>query len=244
MQQRYIHKDIVKDLKRKMVFVSCPRQAGKTSLSIQISNEYEQSLYLNHDNSSDRYNIANLKWESSLQLIIFDELHKMDKWKRWIKGIYDKKLPNQQFFVTGSARLDLYQKGGDSLLGRYHYWRLHPFTIDEQIDSISKEDLFTRLLNVGGFPEPLLLNDIQEARRWRRDKFRRVINEDIQDLYHTKDIIRLQSLVETLRIRCGQLLKLTNIAHDLEVSPSTVKIWFEIISQMYIGFPIYPYVKI
>jgi len=57
-------------------------------------------------------------WQDRDQLIIFDEIHKYPKWKNLVKGYYDTQKNLHQFIVTGSARLDLYRRGGDSLLGR------------------------------------------------------------------------------------------------------------------------------
>ena len=45
------------------------------------------------------------------------------------KGLYDQVGRRVPVIVTGSARLDLYKKGGESLLGRYIPYRLHPFSV-------------------------------------------------------------------------------------------------------------------
>jgi predicted AAA+ superfamily ATPase len=143
--------------------------------------------------------------------------------------------------VAGSARLDVYRRGGDSLMGRYHYWRLHPFTLDEIPEGISPDDAFKRLMIVGGFPEPFLDNNEREARRWRRERFNRVLREDIRDLESVHNIQLLGLLLDQLRHRVGSLIAYSNLANDLQISPKTAKSWIEILERMYLVFVIRPF---
>lgn len=232
--KRYCEKYIADDLKNKMVFIGGPRQVGKTTLSKNLCHGvFANHEYLNWDVTEDRVKIIEKLWLSNANLIIFDELHKYPKWKQWIKGVYDSKPSNQQYLVTGSARLDVYKKGGDSLMGRYHYWRLHPLTLDEIPSSISKTEAYKRLLTLGGFPEPFLLNDEREARRWRRERFDRILKEDVRDLDNIYNLQLLYLFVDTIRTRTGNLITLSNIARDIEVAPQTAKKWLELLEKMY-----------
>ncbi|MCU7835965.1 MAG: AAA family ATPase [gamma proteobacterium symbiont of Taylorina sp.] len=129
-----------------MVFVGGPRQVGKTTLAKNILQQSFQGRYFNWDYDEDRQDILKKRWSDDNKLLIFDELHKYPNWKNWIKGLYDIEHKHHSFLVTGSARLDIYRRGGDSLLGRYHYWRLHPFTLDEFPDNINKQEAFRRLM--------------------------------------------------------------------------------------------------
>jgi predicted AAA+ superfamily ATPase len=176
-------------------------------------------------------------------LLVFDELHKFPRWKRWIKGIYDVSNDTHSFLVTGSARLDTYRRGGDSLMGRYHYWRLHPFTLDEIPEGISAEEAFNRLMTVGGFPEPFLENDERTARRWRRERFDRVLREDVRDLDSVRNIQLLSLFLDLLRRRVGGLVTISNLANDIQVAPQTAKAWLEILEKMYLIFIVRPYTR-
>ena len=119
---------------------------GKTTLAKAIlTSNYPDGRYLNWDFDEDRQDILQKRWSKDNPLLIFDELHKFPKWKGWIKGIYDVSHDLHSFLITGSARLDVYRRGGDSLLGRYHYWRLHPFTLDEFPKGISPKDKHNNL---------------------------------------------------------------------------------------------------
>ena len=239
---RYNYPFILQDLKQKMVFIGGPRQVGKTTLSKTLLElAFPQGIYLNWD--ADKKIILDKQWRNDAPLIVFDELHKYPRWKQWIKGVYDTRPKDQQYLVMGSARLDVYRQGGDSLMGRYHYWRLHPLTLDELPPDISFEDGMKRLLTLGGFPEPFLSGDERLARRWRRERFDRILREDVRDLEFIRHITLLQLYIDALRERSGSLLVLSNLAQDLQISPKTAKDWLNLIERMYIAFPIYPLTK-
>ncbi|MBW2031732.1 MAG: ATP-binding protein [Deltaproteobacteria bacterium] len=242
---RYIISHVLEDLKRKMVFIGGPRQVGKTTLAKAILDNYfpESGRYFNWDFDEDRQDILRKRWSDDDRLLVFDELHKYPRWKGWIKGLFDVFHDSHSFLVTGSARLDVYRRGGDSLLGRYHYWRLHPFTLDEYPDGMSPREALSRLMTVGGFPEPFLDGSERFARRWRRERFDRVLREDIRDLEPVRNIQLLGLFLDLLRDRAGRLITLSNIAGDLQVSPKTAKSWLEILERMYLVFQVRPYTK-
>ena len=241
---RYLAPHILEDLKKKMVFVGGPRQVGKTTLAKAILAEcYPEGRYFNWDYDEDRRDIIRKRWHERDTLLVFDELHKYPRWKSWLKGIYDVSHPRHSFLVTGSARLDIYRRGGDSLLGRYHYWRLHPFTLDECPAGIKPEEAYRRLMTVGGFPEPFLDGDEREARRWRRERFDRVLREDIRDLESIRNIQLLGLFLDSLRHRVGGMITLSNLAEDIQISPKTAKAWLELLERMYLVFIVRPYTR-
>ncbi len=243
--KRYCESYIYQDLMKKMVFIGGPRQVGKTTLSKSLCHgQFAKSEYFNWDKDTDRRAILKHQWLSEDNLVIFDELHKYPRWKGWIKGIYDTKPEHQQYLVTGSARLDTYKRGGDSLMGRYHYWRLHPLTIDELPEGMLAMEGYQKLLTLGGFPEPFLTANEREARRWRQERFNRILREDVRDLESIRDIQMLSLFVEMLRERAGSMITLSNIALDLQISPKTAKDWLALVERMYIAFPITPYTRL
>ncbi len=241
---RYITPYILDDLHSKMVFISGPRQVGKTTLAKGIlSDHFPSGRYLDWDLDEDRQDILKKRWHIEDKLLIFDELHKLPRWKTWIKGIYDESHKSHAFLVTGSARLDIYRRGGDSLMGRYHPWRLHPFTLDELPKGISSREGYQRLMTVGGFPEPFISGDERAARRWRRERFDRVLREDVRDLESIRNIQLLGIFVDMLRQRVGGLITLSNIATDLQISPKTAKAWLEVLERMYLLFTVRPHTR-
>ena len=124
--ERYLNSYIKHDLKEKIIMLSGPRQVGKTTISKKLASSF---MYLNYDSASDRKIISNSEWQRDVELVIFDELHKMKGWKSWIKGVYDTEGLQPNILITGSARLEVLKKGGDSLAGRFFSYRLHPLTV-------------------------------------------------------------------------------------------------------------------
>lgn len=258
IKDRYLHAHIQADLREKMVFVGGPRQVGKTTLARFLGKrDYKTYAYLNWDNRQDRKNILEGEFPAGAGLIIFDEIHKYKKWKNYIKGEFDTHKDRFHILVTGSARLDMYRKGGDSLMGRYHYYRLHPFSSPEILGmranpSVFKELIFPKsgqstahvfqdLLAFGGFPEPFLKKDPQTLRRFHNERVDRLIKEDIRDIEQVRDLSALQILVEVLPSKVGSLLSLNALRGDLEVAHKTVKTWMDILERFYYHFRIYPY---
>lgn len=240
---RYLKNFILNDLKKKMVFLGGPRQCGKTTLAKDILSGYTRGAYYNWDLDEHRQMILKKQWSDADKLLVFDEIHKYKSWKNWLKGVFDTQREDHHMLVTGSARLDVYKRGGDSLLGRYHYWRLHPFTLSEIPGKITPREAFDRLMSVGGFPEPFLDGDETQARRWRRERLDRVLRDDIRDLESVKDIQTMALFLDALRTRVGGLVVLSNIAEDLQTSPQTLTRWLDIFQKMYLVFVVRPYTK-
>jgi predicted AAA+ superfamily ATPase len=239
---RYISPYVKQDLSKKMVFIGGPRQCGKTTLAKSLLKE-TPGIYLNWDSLHDKKMILNSGWADDQKLVVFDEIHKYKNWKNLVKGYFDTENEKHHFLVTGSARLDVYRKGGDSLLGRYHYWRLHPFSLFELPNSISPKKAMQRLLTVGGFPEPFLSGDERQARRWREERNSRILRDDIRDLEGVRQIEQMALLLELLKTRTGSTISLTSLAEDLHVSSVTVGKWIEIFEKMYLIFVVRPYSK-
>ena len=237
-----MEKFIRKDLEEKIVLLSGPRQVGKTTVSKQLTTSH---AYLNYDASSDRRIIHAQEWDRDAELVIFDELHKMKKWKSWIKGVYDTEGISPSLLVTGSARLDTYRKGGESLAGRFFYYRLHPLTVKEICSYLGEksETALDKLVKLGGFPEPYLKNSETFAKRFRRIHTDTIVREDLLDLERVRDIKSIEILIDLLRTRVGSTTSYTALANDLQVSIHTVKHWLQILENLYIIFPIRPYHK-
>lgn len=237
-KSRYLKKQIENDLSEKMVFLGGPRQVGKTTLAKQFIGSASQ--YLNWDKDSDRRLILKDEIDSSLGLIVLDEIHKYKKWRGLVKGYYDKYHPDLNFLVTGSARLDYFRKGGDSLVGRYHYLRLHPFSATEINSSPTTSDI-EALLRFGGFPEPFLKQNSTHHARWQMERISRVISQDLRDLETVKEISLVELLAQSLGSRVGGSLSIKSLQEDLSVSPNTVERWIGILEQLYYCYRISPY---
>jgi len=237
--KRSQEKLIIQDLARKMVFITGPRQVGKTWLAHKIAQGFQKSVYLNFDFFEDRNIIKSAGWLPDTELLILDELHKMEGWKNYLKGVYDTKPPNLKIIVTGSARLDILRRSGDSMAGRFFTHRLNPFSLAEISDDADKT--LKRLLLRGGFPEPFLAEKSEDANRWRMQYTDGLIREDIPDFEKIHDFKAIQLTLEMLRHRVGSSLSFSSLARDINCSPNTIKRYIEIFEALFIIFRVTPY---
>ena len=233
--KRYLETQVVKDLRNKMVFVGGPRQVGKTTLAKRILGK-EQSGYMNWDIPKDRERILEMKLPLSRSWA-FDEIHKYRKWRNLIKGLYDQYKGEKSILVTGSARLDFYRFGGDSLQGRYHYFRFHPLSLKELGSGGSLEDL----LMLGGFPEPFFGSSEIESKRWSREYRTKLIREDILSLEQLHDLGTVELLMLRLPELVGSPLSVNGLREDLQVSHKTVMRWLDIFERFYAIFRVSPF---
>lgn len=236
-----------------MAFVSGPRQVGKTTLA-------KSFLKTTHNYFSWDEDEFRRAWSKSpskaIEMrgngpIVLDEIHKDRRWKQRLKGIFDTKGDEIPIIVTGSARLDIYKKGGDSLMGRYLPWRLHPFSVAEQANIHVSPNEFKEprlvqypwndLLKLGGFPEPLFQASEAKAKRWSRLRLDRLVQEDVRDLKAIRDLQALRVLVDLLPERVGSLLSINNLREDAGIAYASAYEWILVLEALYHCFLIRPF---
>lgn len=244
-----VKEDALKD--GKMVFLSGPRQTGKRTLARALlkspQNEFSWDS-VEFRRSWTRSPAAALA-ERGPGPVLLDEIHKDRSWKSKLKGLYDTKR-SLEIIATGSARLDIFRRGGDSLLGRYVPYRVHPFSIGETARPASPDSILERgsvsfplsdVLKLGTFPEPLLAASEAKARRWSRLRRERIMREDIRDLRNIQNLRQLELLSEMLPERVGSVLSLNSLREDLHAAHDTVREWMEVLSSVYFCFLVPPY---
>lgn len=234
--QRYLTTQVQADLERKMVFLAGARQVGKTTLARSLAGA--KRGYLNWDDADDRHRILTRRLPSS-PLWIFDEIHKYRSWRGYLKGLYDKRGDTQRILVTGSARLDFYRYGGDSLQGRYHLLRLHPLSCAELSLRRSKE--LRDLMRLGGFPEPYFSGSQVQAMRWSREYRARLVREDVVNLERITNLGNLELLMLRLPELVGSPLSVNALREDLQVSHKAVEHWLSVLERLYAVFRLTPF---
>ncbi len=238
---RYLYNFICNDLEKKVVLLSGPRQCGKTTFAKALP--FQSNEYLNFDEIGQRNKIIKKNWSRKVELLIFDELHKMTKWKSWIKGIYDTEGVRPRILVTGSARLDIFRKGSDSLAGRHFIYRMHPFSVAELCGSEDPEVILQGLLDRGGFPEPYLSKSDLDTRRWRNSHLDVIIRQDLLDLEQVRNMAGVETLIDLLANRVGSTISFRNLAQDLQVTAQTVQRWVLLLERLFVIFMVRPYSK-
>jgi len=250
---------------QQMLFLAGPRQVGKTTISLAAKALTDEFTYLNWDNYDDRRLIvegpSNIavklglsQLRKKLPIVVFDEIHKYTKWKIFLKGFFDTYKNQVKIIVTGSSKLNIYRRGGDSLMGRYFCYRIHPISVAECLHVVPIEQeinkptvidkaQFQALWEFGGFPEPFLKHETRFYQRWKNLRQHQLFREDIRDLSHIQEIAHIEILANILKEQAGQLVNLSSFAKHIQVSVSTIKRWLGTLENFYYCFLIKPWTK-
>jgi uncharacterized protein len=266
---------------RHMVFLAGPRQVGKTRLAKEwLKKSNCSQLYFNWDDIATRqaYLADSRFFESQTRSsgvrdpwIVFDEIHKRNRWRDILKGVYDLFGEEFRFLITGSARLDLFRRSGDSLVGRYNLFHMMPLSVGEVTgercescfleetgtDSLNKafeknisrplsaeiEEAYESLLRHGPFPEPFLKQNERFCRKWHQDYISLLIREDLRDISRLMELDKVENLLLLMPSRIMSPLSMPNLASELEVAHTTVKSWLEQLNRLYLLFPVSPWTK-
>ena len=275
MIERMLFRLIEKDSNtRQMSFIAGPRQVGKTTLAKQLLLKHKCSdLYFNWDfkdiRASYRQNtdfyLKDIK-KRNKYWICFDEIHKVKNWKNILKEHFDKHENKIKTIITGSARLDLFRRSGDSLVGRYFLYRLLPLGLNEvslekshfhlvelssAIDfvesrisrNIKAYERLNQLLEFGGFPEPFTKGSKDFHTKWKKLYTERLIYEDLKEISQIQDLEKTGTLIDLLPEKIGSLLSINSLSKDLEVNFRTAKNYLKVLELIYLLFFIKPYKK-
>ena len=243
---------------RQMLFVPGPRQVGKTTTCRDLGD-----VYLNIDNMDDRRAI--MAGPASLAaripragagrkrpVLVLDELHKWKKWKGFLKGFFDTYEARVRVIVTGSARLDLYRRGGDSLMGRYFPYRMHPFSVGE----LARQDVpsrpvrsparvpegeFRALWEHGGYPEPFARREVAFTRQWHHVRRTQLLREDLRDFTNVQELSQIGAVAGLLEARSASGLVYSHIAGSVNASVDTIRRWVQTLVALHHGFLLRPW---
>lgn len=247
---------------RQMAFVAGPRQIGKTTVCRALASP---GAYFNWDDSdhrraisagpaeiAQRVGVDRLREEEPV--VVFDELHRFARWKAFLKGLFDTHGESMRIVVTGGSRLDVYRRGGDSLMGRYMLYRMHPLTVAELIDARPSDTpiraptaiddaRYERLRLRGGYPEPFVMDADSFSNRWQSLRAQQLVREDVRDLTGIRELDQLEVLVELLSARSGMALSYSNLAGEVQVSVDTMRRWISTLCTLHHGFLVRPWHK-
>jgi predicted AAA+ superfamily ATPase len=251
------------DQTNKSAFLSGARQVGKTTIAQDYAALFQNNIYLTWDSFNDREKI--LRGQNSLlteilslplakdsPVVIFDEIHKYNDWKTYIKGFIDLSKDKVRTIVTGSSKLNVYRRGGDSMMGRYFLYRVHPLSLREitqptfSLDLIQspikpESDALQNLFDFGGFPEPFVNGEKRFHNRWQMLRQQQLFSEDIRELTKIHEIKLMETLTHILKNQAAQLLNYANLAVKIRVSEPTIASWINVLEQFYFCFSIKPW---
>jgi predicted AAA+ superfamily ATPase len=262
--RKRIYEAIVRDHfaeNRQMVFLAGPRQAGKTTLAKMLASDYlnwddadvRAAISAGQRETVGRFNLDRLSPEKPV--VVFDEIHKYPKWKSFLKGFFDVYGEGMKILATGSAKMDIYKRGGDSMMGRYFPYRMHPLSVAELIDvSLPGEKLvrpprplddaeWNALVEFGGFPEPFTRRSRRFSVRWAKLRMEQMMLDDIRTLTQVQELEQIRIMAEILAQRSGEQLVYESIARDISVDPKTAKKWVGVLKYLYYGFEVRPWFR-
>lgn len=246
---------------RQMAFLSGPRQSGKTTVA-----KRHAERYLNWDDDASKLDILGGQQKVAARcgletlrekplVIAFDEIHKYPRWKQFLKGFFDDYEDRARVLATGSAKMDIYRRGGDSMMGRYFSYRVHPLSVAELLDTsipgegllrsprLLKDAEWQSLWTFGGFPEPFVKRSPAFSRRWNAMRRDQLLQEDVRDLLNIVQIDQLAALMEILSNRSGEQIVYSSLGNEVKVDEKTAKSWVGILKHLYFGFEVRPYFK-
>ena len=235
---RNLQSTVLADLEKKIVLLVGPRQVGKTTFSKNLIPSFD---YLNYDSDKDKLKLLEQRWDRNKELIIFDEVHKMRNWKRWLKGIYDTNSSSQKILVTGSARLDTVKKMGDSLAGRHFTFHLLPFDLKELKKINTPQKNFEQLMKFSGFPEPFYEASERFHLNWQKSHTDLILRQDMVSYENIRDIGSIELLVALLKKRVSAPFSYNSVAIDLQRDPKTIQKWMGFLENLFVIFKIKPY---
>lgn len=252
---------------RQMAIVAGPRQVGKTTSSRAAAGPHS---YLNWDNQADRLLISRgpdavadrlqlASLQATVPRIVFDELHKCRSWRTFLKGFFDLYGARAKIVVTGSARLGFFRRSGDSMMGRYSLYRMHPISVGELARSARHhadvlqttvhpparidDSAWSNLSTFGGYPEPFLRAETRFYNRWRRLRTELLFRDDIRDLTRVEEAARIEVLGRLLAARAGAILEYSSLATDANVSVDTARRWTAILEALFFAYTVRPWFR-
>lgn len=245
---------------RQMAFLSGPRQCGKTTLAKSLAD-----CYFTWDDLATRRLVAGdaagladavglgIATEKK-PIITLDEIHKFVRWKSFLKGFFDLYEDRMRLIVTGSAQLDIYKRGGDSLMGRYFLYHMHPLGVAELVRPELEateihaprpilSDDWDALWTHGGFPEPFVRRDVRFTHRWRKLRREQLFREDLRDLTKIADVAGIRILSELLLARAGNQIVAASLSREIGIAEKTIKAWIATLEYFHEGFTVRPWFK-
>ena len=248
---------------RQMAFLSGPRQSGKTTVAETLGDVYldwdeddvRAAVVSGQKTVAERAGLDRAAAAAARPLVVFDEIHKYGRWKTFLKGFFDVWGKKCRVLATGSARMDVYKRGGDSLMGRYFPYRMHPFSVAELLDTSLPGERLVRaprelpaedwaaLLEFGGFPEPFSRRSRRFSARWNRLRDEQLLRDDVRDLSRVAELGQLSILAELLRNRSGEQIVYRSLAGEVKADEKTVKSWVGVLESLYYGFEVRPWFR-
>jgi len=231
--------EIFNSLNTKTVFLTGPRQAGKTTLALEIAKEFKHPVYLDCYNSDDLKVIEAKNWAQGTDLVILDEIHKVDKWESYLKALLKDKDDGLKLLVldsTATFTSEQLQKAFPNLRA----YTLFPLSFSELLEAGCKVDI-DKLMFRGAFPDAFFAEEDMAARKWRTQNTDNLLHREIFDFKKFGNFKTLGQCFEKLKTLVGQPVSFNALSKELGVISSTVQRYIVLFEQLNLIFRISPF---
>ncbi|MFV2064313.1 MAG: ATP-binding protein [Chloroflexota bacterium] len=239
---------------RPVVILIGPRQAGKSTLALQLVNDGTLVRYVTLDDAVTRSAarddplgfLAGLPHGS-----VIDEIQHAPDLYLAIKAQVDRDHRAGAFLLTGSADVLVLPDLADALVGRAEILTLLPLSAGE-IDGHREDfpawafgpatpvhttvpaqaDVIERIVQ-GGFPEPALASG-RFRNRWFRAYVTTVVQREVRELAGIAGLADLPRLLAMLAARSGTLLNVAELSRTSGIPQTTLRRYLALIEGAFI----------
>ncbi|SDZ89813.1 ATP-binding protein [Pedobacter hartonius] len=226
-------------LKFPVIALTGPRQSGKTTLLKELFKDYR---YV----SLEDPNVRSFALEDPVaflnvynEKVIFDEVQRVPALFSYIQTRVDASGQMGQFILSGSQNFHLLKSITQMLAGRVALFKLLPLDFSEMKTQSLLGSSYQRTL-VRGFYPAIFDREIDPV-IFYANYVQTYIEKDVTELLNIKDLRAFRTFLGLCAGRSGQLLNITTLANECNISQPTAKAWLSILESSYVIFLLQPY---
>ena len=242
---KFINRQITATLKSvakqfPVIFLTGPRQSGKTTLLKKIFSKYNyQSL---EDPDSRLWALTEPRdfLDHNAVPLIIDEAQYAPVLFSYIQLIVDEKQKPGMFILSGSQNFLMMSKITQSLAGRVAVISLLPLS-DKELRDAEKIKSTEKLILTGFYPH--LYDKVSDFHIFFRSYINTYVERDIRTMANIADINDFIRFMRICAGRAGQIINVSSLATDSGIAINTCKAWLTYLSASYIIMLVQPYYK-
>lgn len=236
----------------RVVLLSGPRQAGKTTLAKMVAENGTRYLTLDDGNTLAAAQNDPAGFIRGLDRATIDEIQRVPELMLAIKQSVDEDARPGRFLLTGSANLLTIPRVADSLAGRMAIIDLLPLSVSEvqkhrssflqaifegKVPEPKRPLIGDELMGAvfsGGYPEARTKRNWSRQRTWCLDYVRAVVEQDVRDVAQIEQLQLMPRLLRILAQHSGQLVNYSQLGAALGLTHVTTQKYARIFEQLFL----------